>query len=78
MRSTVLITRQTLQEEIRRLQKELKLTIVFITHDIREAMKLGDRILVMDQGKAVQLDTAENIRRNPANDFVRGLIASVL
>ena len=72
------ITRQTLQEEILKLQKELKLTIVFITHDIREAMKLGDRILVMDQGKAVQLDTAGQIRQNPANDFVRSLIEAVL
>lgn len=68
------ITRQTMQDEILRLQKELKLTIVFITHDIREAMKLGDRMLVMEQGRACQLDTPEQIRRNPADAFVRELV----
>ena len=68
------ITRQTMQDEILRLQKELKLTIVFITHDIREAMKLGDRMLVMEQGKVRQLDTPERIRLNPADAFVRELV----
>lgn len=68
------ITRQTMQDEILKLQKELKLTIVFITHDIREAMKLGDRVLVMDGGKVVQHDTPEKILECPANDFVRELI----
>ena len=68
------ITRQTMQDEILRLQKELKLTIVFITHDIREAMKLGDRMLVMEQGKVRQLDTPEQIRLNPADAFVRELV----
>lgn len=53
------ITRQTMQDEILRLQKSLKLTVIFITHDIREAMKLGDRVMVMEDGKAVQLDTPE-------------------
>lgn len=68
------ITRQTMQDEILRLQKELKLTIVFITHDIREAMKLGDRMLVMEQGKVRQLDTPEQIRQKPADAFVRELV----
>ena len=68
------ITRQTMQDEILRLQKELKLTIVFITHDIREAMKLGNRMLVMEQGKVRQLDTPEQIRLNPADAFVRELV----
>ena len=68
------ITRQTMQDEILKLQKELGLTIVFITHDIREAMKLGDRVLVMDAGVVVQHDTPEEIMKNPANDFVRELI----
>ena len=72
------ITRQTMQDEILRLQKELKLTIIFITHDIREAMKLGDRVMVMEAGKAVQLDTPENICQAPANSFVSDLIKSVL
>lgn len=68
------ITRQVMQDEIQRLHRELKLTVVFITHDIREAMKLGDRVLVMDQGRAVQLDTPDQIRRNPADGFVRELV----
>ncbi len=67
------ITRQTMQDEISGLQKEMGLTIVFITHDIREAMKLGDRVLVMDGGKTVQLASPREIRENPANDFVRSL-----
>lgn len=72
------ITRQTMQDEILRLQKELKLTIIFITHDIREAMKLGDRVMVMESGKAVQLDTPENICQAPADSFVSDLIKCVL
>lgn len=72
------ITRQTMQDEILKLQKSLKLTVVFITHDIREAMKLGDRVMVMEDGRAVQLDTPENICRVPADSFVADLIKSVL
>lgn len=72
------ITRQTMQDEILRLQKELELTIIFITHDIREAMKLGDRVMVMDGGKAIQLDTPENICQFPADSFVSDLIKCVL
>lgn len=68
------ITRQTMQDEILKLQKSLKLTVVFITHDIREAMKLGDRVMVMEDGRAVQLDTPENICRAPADSFVADLI----
>lgn len=72
------ITRQTMQDEILRLQKELGLTIIFITHDIREAMKLGDRVMVMEGGKMIQLDTPENICRVPADSFVSDLIKCVL
>lgn len=68
------ITRQTMQDEILKLQKQLKLTVVFITHDIREAMKLGDRVLVMDEGKVLQHDVPEQLRSHPANDFVRELV----
>lgn len=71
------ITRGAMQDEILRLHRELGLTIIFITHDIREAMKLGDRVLVMDEGEIVQLDTPENVRRCPATDFVKELIGSV-
>lgn len=68
------ITRQAMQDEILRIQKELKLTIVFITHDIREAMKLGDRMLVMEQGAVRQLDTPGEIFHNPADAFVKELV----
>lgn len=68
------ITKQAMQEEILRLHEELGITIVFITHDIREAIKLGDRMLVMNQGMILQLDTPEQIQKHPADDFVRELI----
>lgn len=68
------ITKQAMQEEILRLHRELGITIVFITHDIREAVKLGDWMLVMDQGNILQLDTPDQIERQPADDFVRELI----
>lgn len=68
------ITKQAMQEEILALHKKLGLTIVFITHDIREAMKLGDRVLVMDQGKIAQLDAPEAIQSKPASAFIRELI----
>ena len=55
--------------------RKLRLTIVFITHDIREAMKLGNRVLVMDEGRAVQLDIPEKILVCPANEFVQELIS---
>lgn len=67
------ITKRAMQDEVLSLQAQLHMTIVFITHDIREAMKLGDRVLVMEQGKIAQLDTPEMIRRCPADDFVRDL-----
>lgn len=64
------ITREQLQDELLRLHDELEKTIIFVTHDIDEAIKLGDRIAVMQDGKIVQIDTPEEILKNPANDFV--------
>ena len=72
------ITKQEMQEEILSLHRRLGVTIVFITHDIREAMKLGDRVLVMDQGKILQLDRPEVIRRQPADEKVKNLIGAVV
>jgi osmoprotectant transport system ATP-binding protein len=69
------ITRQRLQDELLRLQEELRKTIVFVTHDFDEAVKLGDRIAILEQGsKIVQYDTPEAILANPANDFVRRFV----
>lgn len=70
------ITKRALQEELLALQEKLHMTVVFITHDIREAMKLGDRVLVMEQGRIAQIDTPDRIRSHPADDFVRELTAS--
>lgn len=68
------ITRSNLQKLIKDLQKELKKTIVFVTHDMDEALQLADRIVIMDKGEVIQFDTPKNIMMNPANDFVRSLI----
>lgn len=65
------LIRREMQDEFLRLQKLLKKTIVFITHDFDEAIRLGDRIGVMKDGRLVQLATAENMILNPANDYVR-------
>lgn len=69
------ITRRMLQDEILRIHRELGVTIVFITHDIREALKLGTRVAVMDHGGLVQIDTPENIRNRPATPFVKELVS---
>ncbi|WP_111494652.1 ABC transporter ATP-binding protein [Marinobacter bohaiensis] len=68
------ITRESLQQEMLRLQRQLKKTTVFVTHDIDEALRLATRIAVMDQGRIVQHDTPENILRRPASDFVESLV----
>lgn len=68
------ITRSTLQNLVKRLQKEMKKTIVFVTHDMDEALQLADKIVIMDKGEVIQFDTPENIMMNPANDFVRNMI----
>ncbi len=72
------ITKQAMQDEILNLHRRMGMTIVFITHDIREAMKLGSRVLVMDEGKIVQLDVPEKIKNEPANEFVSRLVRPAL
>lgn len=69
------ITRASLQDELVRLQDELRKTIVFVTHDFSEAVKLGDRIAVLGPGSSVlQFDTPEAILTNPADETVSGFI----
>ncbi|MGX4685579.1 betaine/proline/choline family ABC transporter ATP-binding protein [Vagococcus sp. JNUCC 83] len=68
------ITRDSLQDFVKELQEKMGKTIVFVTHDMDEALKLATKIVVMSHGKVVQCDTPENILRTPANDFVRELI----
>ncbi|WP_297427548.1 ABC transporter ATP-binding protein [Clostridium sp.] len=68
------ITRVQLQEELIDLQSKLKRTIVFVTHDMDEAIKIADRICIMNKGEIIQYDTPENILKNPINDFVNEFI----
>jgi osmoprotectant transport system ATP-binding protein len=71
------ITRQRLQDELLRLQDELRKTIVFVTHDFDEAVKLGDRIAILQTGsRIVQYDSPERILAEPADDFVRGFVGA--
>lgn len=70
------ITREQLQNELLKLQDELHKTIVFVTHDIDEALKLGDHIAVMAAGKILQYDKPEDILKNPINDFVESFVGS--
>lgn len=68
------ITRDSLQDLVKDLQERLGKTIVFVTHDMDEALKLANRIAIMDYGKVIQYDTPENILQHPANSFVEELI----
>jgi len=71
------ITRDRLQNEFLRLQGELKKTIVFVTHDIDEAVKMGDRIAILrEQSEIAQLDTPEHILTDPADEFVGNFLGS--
>ncbi|WP_317442388.1 glycine betaine/L-proline ABC transporter ATP-binding protein [Streptomyces collinus] len=71
------LIRRDMQDQLLELQKTLKKTIVFITHDLNEAMRLGDRIAVMRDGRVVQTGTAEDILLRPANDYVASFIQDV-
>ena len=69
-----IITRQQLQRELKVLHQLSGATIVFVTHDIAEALTLGTKVLVLDKGIIQQYDTPEMIKSNPANEFVRQLV----
>ncbi|MEN8652953.1 glycine betaine/L-proline ABC transporter ATP-binding protein [Streptomyces sp. 21So2-11] len=71
------LIRRDMQDQLLELQKRLKKTIVFITHDLNEAMRLGDRIAVMRDGRIVQMGTAEDILVTPANDYVASFTQDV-
>jgi glycine betaine/proline transport system ATP-binding protein len=71
------LIRRDMQDQLLELQKRLKKTIVFITHDLNEAMRLGDSIAVMRDGRIVQLGTAEDILVTPANDYVASFTQDV-
>jgi len=71
------LIRREMQEQLLELQQTLGKTIVFITHDLNEAMHLGDRIAVMRDGRIVQIGTSEQILSEPANDYVAQFVADV-
>lgn len=69
------ITRMYLQKEIKKIHQELNYkTFILITHDINEALLLGHRVLIMNEGKIEQFDTPDNILKNPKGDFVKSLL----
>ena len=68
------ITRADLQDEVLRLKKKLRKTTVFVTHDIREAFKLGDVVVILDEGRIIQMGAPEEIKANPSSAFVERFI----
>ena len=69
------ITRANLQDDVKKLQKQIHKTIVFVTHDIEEAFLLGDKICIIQDGELIQSGTKHEIISNPKNDFVKKFIA---
>jgi osmoprotectant transport system ATP-binding protein len=69
-------SREKLQDDMLEIQRKLKKTIVFVTHDMQEALKLGDRICLMKDGEVVQVGTPHEFLTNPVNDFVREFVGS--
>jgi osmoprotectant transport system ATP-binding protein len=70
------ITRERMQEELLRIQRGVRKTILFVTHDVEEAFKLGDQVAVMSEGKLVQVGTPVELLAAPATDFVRRLVGA--
>ena len=68
------ITRKFLQDEIKSVHEKMGMNIIFVTHDVKEALKLGDIILIMDKGRIIQQGTAEEVWEHPANEFVKKLV----
>jgi glycine betaine/proline transport system ATP-binding protein len=71
------LIRTEMQDELLRLQSEQSRTIVFVSHDLDEAMRIGDRIAIMQHGVVVQVGTPDEIVMNPANDYVRSFFRNV-
>src|SRR5690606_27108826 len=71
------LIRRDMQDELIELQKTVHKTIIFITHDLNEALRIGDRIAIMKDGVIMQVGTGEEILTNPANDYVRDFVEEV-
>lgn len=67
-------TRLSMRSELKKLQASFGTTMIYVTHDQEEAFALSDRIMIMDKGEISQLDTPENICKNPANDYVKTFV----
>ncbi len=72
------ITRRSLQDEIKRLRQTLDITILFVTHDVMEAVSLGDRLAVMEQGRILQCDTVRRLMAHPTHPSVEKLVSQPL
>ncbi len=70
------LTRDRLQDAFSRIRRQLELTAIFVTHDMTEALLLGDRIAVMNQGRLVQIGTPRELLTRPADDYIRELMTS--
>lgn len=70
------LVKRDMQFELISIQRKLEKTIIFITHDINEAFKLGDRVAIMKDGRVIQIDTPENMSTNPADEYVKKFIDS--
>lgn len=71
------LIRREMQDELLDLQENVKKTIIFITHDLNEALRIGDRIALMKDGQIMQIGTGEEILTNPANEYVRTFVEDV-
>ena len=67
-------TRLSMRTELKALQKKFNTTMIYVTHDQEEAFALSDRIMIMDSGEISQIDTPENIVKNPANEYVKTFV----
>ena len=68
------VTRSSLQDELLKIQNKTKKTIIFVTHDMDEAIKIADKIAIINDGHIIQYDTPENILKHPVNDFVKKFV----
>ena len=71
------LIRRDMQDELLNLQEEKQRTIIFITHDLNEALRIGDRIAIMNDGQILQIGTGEEILTNPQNDFIKEFVEDV-
>ncbi|MFV0518874.1 MAG: ABC transporter ATP-binding protein, partial [Lachnospirales bacterium] len=72
------ITKSNLQNEIKKIHNETLATIIFVTHSVEEAFKLGTKVLIINDGEIQQYDIPEKVRKNPKNDYVKLLVCDLV